>query len=102
MPMGFGVASGGRPQSTSALSGIAIGPGTNGLGAAAVTATEKLAASAGHPLGSGAASAAVPLGASPASINSALETLLVLGVLALAAASAAVLARRRQRATPRP
>lgn len=95
MPHGFGLASGGRPQSIASLSGIPIGPGTSGLGAAAVAATEKLAAAAGHPLGSGAASASVPLGASGASIDRALETLLVLGALAALAISTAVAARRR-------
>jgi hypothetical protein len=99
MPKGFGVASGGRPQPqrTALLNGIPIGPGTNGLGIAAVAATEKLAAAAGHPLAGNAASASVPLTASGASISRALETLLVLAVLAALAVTAAVVARRRRR-----
>jgi len=97
MPMGFGLASGGQPRSIAGLGGISIGPGTNGLGAAAIAATEKLAAAAGHPLGSGAASTAVPLGASAATINDAVRTLLVLAGFAALAVSAAVVARRRGR-----
>jgi hypothetical protein len=97
MPKGFGVASGGRPQSNAALSAIPIGPGTNGLGTAAITATAKLAATAGHPLGEGAASATIPLTASGAQVDNALEILLVLVVLAALAVSAAVVARRRRR-----
>jgi hypothetical protein len=97
MPNGFGVASHGQPRSVAALAGIPIGPGTNGLGAAAVAATEKLAAAAGHPLGAGAASAAVPLGASAATVRSAVETLIVLCLIAAVAVSGAVVARRRRR-----
>jgi len=99
MPKGFGVASSGRPQSNAALSAIPIGPGTGGLGIAAVAATEKLAAAAGHPLAGDAASATVPLGASGAQINQAVETLLVLAVLAALAVAGAVVARRRHRGT---
>jgi hypothetical protein len=97
MPKGFGVASGGRPQSNAVLHGIPIGTGTNGLGIAAVAATEKLAAAAGHRLAGDAASATVPLTASGAQVSDALETLLVLTVLAVLAVSAAVVARRRRR-----
>jgi hypothetical protein len=99
MPKGFGVASGGRPQPklTALLSAIPIGPGTSGLGIAAVAATEKLAAAAGHPLASDAASEAVPLTASGASISQALEILLILAVLAALAVAGAVVARRRRR-----
>ena len=96
MPKGFGLASGGYPRSIAALSGIRIGPGTNGLGMAAVAAAERLAAAAGHPLGSGAASAAVPLGAPAATIDFAVDTLLVLAALTVLAVSAAVVARRRR------
>jgi len=97
MPHGFGVASGGKPQSNAALSAVPIGAGTDGLGLAAVTATEKLAAAAGHPLAGDAASATVPLAASGAQVDDALETLLVLGALAALAVSSAVVVRRRRR-----
>jgi hypothetical protein len=99
MPNGFGLASGGRPRSVAALGRIPIGQGTNGLGMAAVAATERLATAAGHPLGSGATSATVSLGASAVTVRHALETLLVLSAIAALAVSAAVLARSRRRST---
>jgi hypothetical protein len=100
MPNGFGLASGGRPRSVAALKGIPIGTGATGLGQAAVTATERLAAAAGHPLGNAAASGAVPLGASAATVRHAVVTLLVLSAIAALAVAAAVAARRRRPARP--
>jgi hypothetical protein len=96
MPQGFGLATGGQPESVAALSGIPIGSGANGLGIAAVAATEKLAAAAGHPLGRGAATQSVPLGASSATVNRAVTALLILLAIAALAVAAAVLARRHR------
>jgi hypothetical protein len=96
MPTGFGHAIDYRSLTLRPLSGITIGPGPNGLGAAAVTAAERLAAAAGHPLGSDAASESVTIGASASSITRAFDILLVLCVLTAAALAGAVVARRRR------
>jgi hypothetical protein len=96
MPSGFGHAIDYRPLTLGPLSGIAVGRGPNGLGTAAVTAVERLAAAAGHPLGSDAASQSVTVGASSASITRAFDILLVLVVLTATALAGAVVARRRR------
>jgi hypothetical protein len=96
MPSGFGHAIDYRPLTLGPLSGIAVGPGPNGLGTAAVTAVERLAAAAGHPLGSDAASQRVTVGASSASITRAFDILLVLVVLTATALAGAVVTRRRR------
>ena len=87
--------------SVAALSGIPIAAGTDGLGTAAIAATEKLAAAAGHPLPSNAASASVTLGAPAASVDFACETLIVLCALAALGVSVAVVARRRRQGDAR-
>jgi hypothetical protein len=96
MPGGFGHAIDYKPLTLGPLAGITIGAGPNGLGTAAVTAAERLAAAAGHPLGSGAASQSVTSGASGSSITQAFDILLVLFGLTAAALAGAVAARRRQ------
>lgn len=52
MPNGFGFWNAGKPVATelALLRTIPIGPGPNGLAAAALAAVQKLAAQAGHPL----------------------------------------------------
>jgi hypothetical protein len=96
MPAGFGHAIDYKPLTVGPLSGITIGRGPNGLGAAAVTAAERLAAAAGHPLGSDAASQSIASGASGSSITQAFEILVVLFGLTAAALAGAVTARRRR------
>ncbi len=93
MPTGFGLAVQGKAVSTTPLQGIPIGPGADGLGAAALTATERLAAAAGHPLPAGAATASDNLGAPPATIRHALIAIAILALLAAAGIGAALRAR---------
>lgn len=101
MPNGFGHAIDYHALSLTSLAGIKIGAGPNGLGTAAITAAKKLAAAAGHPLGSNAASQGVTLGASGSSITQAFDILLVLFALTAAALAGTVAARRhRQRTEP--
>jgi hypothetical protein len=82
MPSGFGLAVGGAARGTAALSGLRIGAGGDGLAAAAVSATERLAAAAGHRLPANAASGG-SLGASGGTVRRAVTAAVVL--LALAA-----------------
>jgi hypothetical protein len=98
MANGFGRAIDYRPLSLAPLAGIRIGRGDNGLGLAAVQAAEKLAAAAGHPLGSNAANQSIEAGASGSSITFAFDVLVVLFALTAAALAAAVFARRRRAA----
>jgi hypothetical protein len=93
MPRGFGLAVQGRPRATTALAGLPIGAGPDGLGTAAVTATERLAAAAGHTLPAGAAGSAAGAGAS--TIRRAGTAVAILALLAGAAMAAAVVARGR-------
>jgi hypothetical protein len=83
MRAGFGLAVGGSARSTAALAGIPTASGSGGLAAAAITATERLAAGAGHPLPAGAAGAGGSLGASGGTVRHAVTAVIVL--LALAA-----------------
>jgi hypothetical protein len=102
MPAGFGLASRGRSQSIAPLARIPIRAGTDGLGAAAVTATERLSAAAGHPLPAGAASGQAPsVGASASTVRHSLIAIAVLCVLAALALVGAVVTRAR-RAAPGP
>jgi hypothetical protein len=96
MPNGFGYAVNGHPLSVADVYNIPIGKGSDGLGIAAVAAAEKLAAAAGHPLGTGAADQSIDIGGSAAQITQAFEILIVLfSLTALALAGAAVARRRR-------
>jgi hypothetical protein len=95
MPAGFGLALEGNARSTTPLHGIAIGPGTDGLGTAALTATQRLAAAAGHPLPAGAATADSSLGASSATIRHAVIAIAVLALIAAAGIAGALRARTR-------
>jgi hypothetical protein len=97
MPGGFGLAVQGKPLSVSALRGVAIAPGTDGLAAAGVAATGLLAAAAGHPLPATASPSTVSPGASPETIGHARTAILALAALASAAIAAALLARSRRR-----
>ncbi|HEY2769983.1 MAG TPA: hypothetical protein VGI87_05425 [Solirubrobacteraceae bacterium] len=98
MPSGFGLAARGNALSTGSLAAVSIGSGTDGLGTAAVTATERLAAAAGHPLPAGAASAQAPSpGASSATVRSSLIAIGILVALALVGLSGAAAARARLR-----
>jgi hypothetical protein len=98
MPSGFGLAARGNALSTSALNGVRVAPGTDGLGTAAVAATERLAAAAGHPLPPGALNAAAPSpGASPSTVRSSLIAVGILVGLALVGLGAAAATRARQR-----
>jgi hypothetical protein len=100
MPDGFGLASGGRALSTAPLAGVRIGAGTDGLAAAGVTATERLAAAAGHPLPASATRAALPsAGAGAATVRHSLIAIGVLAVLAAVALAGAAIARSRHAAT---
>ncbi len=95
MPRGFGLAVQGRPRATTALAGLPIGAGPGGLGTAAVTATERLAAAAGHTLPAGAAGSAAGAGAGASTIRRAGTAIAILALLAGAAMAAAVVARGR-------
>jgi hypothetical protein len=102
MPSGFGLAARGNALSTGSLAAVSIGSGTDGLGTAAVTATERLAAAAGHPLPAGAASAQAPSpGASSATVRSSLIAIGILVALALVGLSGAAAARARLRGRAR-
>jgi hypothetical protein len=101
MPDGFGLAAQGRALSVSSLHGETIAPGSDGLGAAAITATRRLAAAAGHPLTSASAGAGRTAGASAGTVRHAVIAMLVLTALAGAAIAAAIAARSR-RALRRP
>jgi hypothetical protein len=101
MPSGFGLAARGNALNSSALAGVTVGPGTDGLGTAAVTATERLAAAAGHPLPAGAASAQAPTpGASSSTVRHALIAIGILVALALIGLGAATAARARRASAP--
>jgi hypothetical protein len=93
MPSGFGLAVQGKPRATTPLTGLPIGAGPDGLGTAAVTATERLAAAAGHPLPAGAAGSSA--GAGAATIRHAVTAIAILALLAGAAMGAAAVARGR-------
>jgi hypothetical protein len=93
MPAGFGLAVEGRARSTTSLNGIPIGPGADGLGTAALTATERLAAAAGHPLPAEAATASSNLGASSATIQHAVVAIGILALIAAAGIGAGLRAR---------
>jgi hypothetical protein len=95
MPGGFGLAASGRPLSTAALAGVAIGPGADGLALAALAASARIAARAGHPLPPGAIIGPSPLGASPGTVRHALLALAVMGALTLAGVGGALAVRSR-------
>ncbi len=95
MPAGFGLAVGGRPRATTALAGLPISPGPDGLGTAAVSATERLAAAAGHPLPAGAAGPTAGEGAGADTVRHAVTAVAVLVLLAGAAMGAGAMARGR-------
>jgi hypothetical protein len=95
-PYGFGLATQGRALSLAALRGVAIGAGTSGIAHAAIAATRALAAAAGHALPGDVASVSPSNGASSATIDSSLEVLLVLFLLALAAMVVALTERTRR------
>lgn len=98
MPDGFGLAVGGGGRSVTGLSGVRIGSGADGLGLAAVVATERLEAAAGHPLSAGAVARAAGSsggGASSATIQQAVLAMLVLVALAAVGIAAGLRARRR-------
>jgi len=97
MPGGFGLAAEGKPLSVSALRGLAIAPGTDGLAAAGVAATRRLAAAAGDPFPATASPSTASLGASSETISHARTAILALTSLASAAIAAALLARSRRR-----
>jgi hypothetical protein len=96
MSNGFGHAKNYLPLSLAPLAGIKIGgPSSNDLGLAAVTAAERLAAAAGHPLGAAAADQSIDVGGSASEITQAFEVLVVLLALTVLGLFGAVLARRR-------
>jgi hypothetical protein len=95
MPAGFGLALDGHARSTTPLHGIPVRSGTDGLGRAALAATERLAASAGHPLPAGAATTGPSLGASSATVRHALIAIAILALVAAAGIGAALRARIR-------
>jgi hypothetical protein len=97
MPNGFGLAARGNALSVAAVSGIRVGAGTNGLGTAAISATERLATAAGHPLPAGAVNASAPIaGATSSTVSSSLIAIGILGALALVAAGGAAVLRARR------
>lgn len=95
MPQGFGLARGGRALPAGALTGLRVSPAADSLAAAAVTAVERLAAAAGHPLPPGAATSTGSGGASAGTIRHALIGLGVLALLAAAGIAAGWRARGR-------
>ena len=92
MPSGFGLAVQGKARATTPLTGLPIGAGPDGLGTAAVAATERLAAAAGHPLPAGSSAGA---GAGAATIRHAVTAIAILALLAVAAMAAAAVVRGR-------
>jgi hypothetical protein len=97
MPSGFGLAARGNAMSTAPLADMRVGAGTDGLGTAGVTATERLAAAAGHPLPANATSAQAPTpGASSSTVQSSLIAIAVMLALTLVALGAAAVARARR------
>ena len=96
MANGFGRAIDYHPLTLAPVAGVKIGGATsNDLGLAAVTAAEKLAAAAGHPLGAAAADQSVDIGGSASEITQAFEVLVVMLALTALGLLGAVLARRR-------
>jgi hypothetical protein len=95
MPNGFGLAAQGRARPLSALAGLPIGAGSDGLGTAAVSATERLAAAGGHPLPPSAYAQSPSLGAAPATVRHALTALAILAAVAAVALAGAFIVRTR-------
>ncbi len=96
MPDGFGLSARGRALPVQPLVGVSIAPGADGLGAAAVAATERLAAASGHALPASAATASGGLGASASTVRHALVAMVVLAALAAAAIAGAFVLRARR------
>jgi hypothetical protein len=101
MPNGFGLATQGNADPVGSLAAIHIGAGTDGLATAAIAATERLAADAGHRLPANAASAQAPsLGASTSTVRHSIVALVILGLLAAVALTVAIVARARRATAP--
>jgi hypothetical protein len=98
MPQGFGLAQQGHALSVNALRGVALSPGTDGLGTAALSAVRRLAAASGHPLPASSALSGGGAGASSATVRRALLATAVLCALAVIAIAAALAARARRAA----
>lgn len=98
MPDGFGLARSGRSLPIGALGTVPVTAGANGLGTAAITATERLADASGHRLPASSASASGTTGASPATVRHALIAIGVLGAIAAIGVGAAFVARSRRAA----
>ncbi len=98
MPNGFGLSARGRQLPVTSLGGVTISPGADGLGTAAVTATERLAAAAGHALPASAASVSADIGASASTVRhslAAMAVLTLLGAMGIATAFALRVRARR-------
>jgi hypothetical protein len=95
MPHGFGLAQSGRALSGAPLTGLAIGPGTDGLATAALAAISRLATAAGHPLPAGAATTGASAGASAGTVRHALIAIGIMAALAAAGIGSAWRARGR-------
>ena len=96
MPSGFGLAQQGRPLPVNALSRVPVTAGTDGLGAAAITGVQRLAAAAGHPLPPSASLANASASASPETVQNALIAMAVLVALAALAIAGAFALRTRR------
>jgi hypothetical protein len=99
MPGGFGLAAAGHALPIRSLAGVGVGRGSDGLGRAAISAADHLAAGSGHPLRpTGAAS---PLGASSSTMRAAGLAILLMAAAAAVAIAAAWIARSRADPGPR-
>jgi hypothetical protein len=100
MPAGFGLAARGSALSVASLHELRIGPGTDGLGLAAIAAAGRLAAASGHPLPVDAAASGLPEGASATTVSHALTAIVAMALLAALAIAAALFARSRRALRP--
>jgi hypothetical protein len=96
MPDGLGRARDGRPLPDAPLAGLRVAPGTDGLGTAAIAATERLAAAAHHPLPASAIASTGSTAASPSTVRHALIAIAILLALSAAAIAGALGARARR------
>ena len=101
MPGGFGLAAAGRALPLRALAGVGVGGGADGLGRAAISATDRLAADSGHPLPPTATGAASALGASASTVREAMLAILLMAAAAAVAIAGAWIARSRRAPIPR-
>jgi hypothetical protein len=96
MPSGFGLARQGRSLSLAPLARVTVTAGADGLGRAAITGVQRLAAEAGHPLPASAELVSSGSGASGQTIRHALIAMAALAILAAFGIAGALAARARR------